>query len=65
MKTEHNPEFLTLDDAAQLAGLSHWTIRRMLQTKRLARYKSGQRTFVSRTELLERLKPTKVTEAAR
>jgi hypothetical protein len=62
MKPEHNPEFLSLDAAARLAGLSHWTIRRMLQTKRLERYKSGQRTFVSKGELLERLKPTKVAD---
>jgi hypothetical protein len=42
MKPEHSPEFLTLDAAARLAGLSHWTIRRMLQTNQ-----SGGRTMTT------------------
>ena len=59
MNVNHNPEFVTVDGAARLVGLTHWTIRRWLQTKRLTRYKSGQQTVVSRVELLELLKPKK------
>jgi len=51
--------FLTVDEAAQLSGLSHWTIRLWLHNRRLTKYKSGSRTAVNRTELLELLKPTK------
>lgn len=59
MNVRQNSGFLTVDAAARLVGLTHWTIRRWLQTKRLTRYKSGQHTVVSRMELLELLKPTK------
>jgi excisionase family DNA binding protein len=62
MKGNLNPDFLTVDGAARLVGLTHWTIRRWLQTKRLTRYKSGQQTVVSRTELLELLKPKKAKD---
>jgi excisionase family DNA binding protein len=62
MKRNSNPDFLTVDGAARLVGLSHWTIRRYLQKKQLSRYKSGQTTLVSRTELLELLKPNKVMD---
>jgi excisionase family DNA binding protein len=58
---ETNPDsFLTVDQAAQLVALSHWTIRAWLHKGRLTRYKSGpSRTVVSRLELLELVKPTK------
>jgi excisionase family DNA binding protein len=62
MKEKQNTNFLTVDGAAQLVGLTHWTIRRWLQTKRLTRYKSGQHTLVSRVELLELVKPKKAAD---
>jgi excisionase family DNA binding protein len=52
-------EFLTVDEAAQLAGLSHWTIRRWLDSGRLTRYRAASRVVVSRAELLELVKPKK------
>ena len=60
----NNSDFLTVDDAARLVGLTHWTIRRYLQTKRLTRYKSGQTTLVSHLELIEVMKPKKVEQEA-
>jgi hypothetical protein len=62
-------DFLTVDEAARLTGFSHWSIRRWLSTSppKLTRYKIGNRTVVSRTELLELVKPKKVesyTDAA-
>ena len=54
--------FLTVEEAAQLAGLSHWTIRMWQRKGRLKRYKVGSRTVVSRTELLELVKPTRVKD---
>ena len=60
---QSNDGFLTVDEAARLVGLSHWTIRLWLQKGRLARYKSGPtRTVVSRSELVELVKPKKVEE---
>ena len=56
-------DFLSVDEAARLVGLSHWTIRLWLQKGRLTRYKSGPaRTVVSRSELLELVKPKKAEE---
>jgi excisionase family DNA binding protein len=49
---QSEPKFLTVDEAAKLASLSHWTIRLWLQKGRLVRYKSGSRTVISRPELL-------------
>jgi excisionase family DNA binding protein len=49
--------YLTVDAAAQLLGLSHWTIRQKITRGELTRYKVGARTLVSRTELLERVTP--------
>jgi excisionase family DNA binding protein len=51
--------FLTVDQAAQLVRLSHWTVRSWLQKGLLTRYKSASRTIVSRSELLEVLRPKK------
>lgn len=51
--------FVTVDDAARLTGFSHWSIRRWVGT-RLTRYESMGRVLVSRTELLELVKPKKV-----
>lgn len=65
MKPEHNPDsFLTVDEAAHLVGLTHWTIRRWLQKSKLTRYKSGQHTVVNRLELIEELKPKNVEPGA-
>ena len=57
----HNTsKFLTVDEAARLVGLSHWTIRRWLEPGgRLTRYKSLNRTVVSRSELLDLVEPKK------
>jgi hypothetical protein len=59
-------DFLTVDEAARLTGFSHWSIRRWLSTSppKLTRYKIGNRTVVSRTELLELVKPKKVESYA-
>jgi excisionase family DNA binding protein len=59
-------DFLTVDEAAELAGVTHWAIRRWLgSSKKLTRYKSGSRTVVSRTELLELIKPRKAEGQAK
>lgn len=63
MRTEDSSsEFISVEAAAQLTGLSHWTIRRWLEPgcAKLTRYKSASRTVVSRAELLERVRPTPV-----
>lgn len=54
---ENASNYLTVEEAAELVGLSHWTIRLWLQKRRLTRYKCGSRTVVSRLELLELVKP--------
>jgi len=55
-----NMDFLTVDEAAQLVGLSHWTIRRWLETGgKLTRYKAASRIVVNRIELLALVKPKK------
>ncbi len=53
-------EFLTVDEAARLVGLSHWTLRSWLQKGRLTKFKSASRTVVRRMELLELLKPKRL-----
>ena len=55
-------EFLMVDDAAQLTGYSHWTIRRWLNVGKLSRYRAGSRVVVSRSELVELVKPKKVRQ---
>lgn len=57
-----NGEFLTVDQAANLVRLSHWTIRRWLAAGKLTRYKAISRTVVSRAELLALLEPKKTEE---
>jgi excisionase family DNA binding protein len=55
-------DYLTVDDAAQLIGMSHWTIRRWLETGtggKLTRYRAGSRIVVSRAQLLELVAPKK------
>lgn len=53
-------EFLTVEQSAEFAGVSHWTIRRWLEPGgRLTPYKSLSRTVVSRAELTELVKPKK------
>ncbi len=50
--------FLTIDEAAQIAGVTHWTIRRWLGVPgKLTRYKSASRTLVSHSERLALIKP--------
>ncbi|MGA2387505.1 MAG: helix-turn-helix domain-containing protein [Candidatus Sulfotelmatobacter sp.] len=60
---QSEPKFLTVDEAAKLASLSHWTIRLWLQKGRLVRYKSGSRTVISRPELLALIEPKPEIEA--
>jgi excisionase family DNA binding protein len=55
-------EFLTVDEAAELVGLSHWTIRKYIHEARLQKYVSGSRVVVSRTELLDFVKPKKAED---
>jgi len=57
---ERANDFLTVDEAAHLIGLSHWTIRRWLELGKLTRYKAASRVMVSRPELLALLEPKKV-----
>jgi len=54
--------FITIAEAAELVGRSHWTIRMWLRRGALTRYKSASRTVVSRPELLERVEPKRVGE---
>jgi excisionase family DNA binding protein len=51
-KAKNTDGFITVDEAAQLVRLSHWTLRSWLHKGRLTRYKSGSRTVVNRSELL-------------
>ena len=60
---ENIKDFLTIDEAAHLVGLSHWTIRMYLQRRRLAKYRLGSRTVVSRKELLALVHVEKVRPA--
>jgi excisionase family DNA binding protein len=62
-KQEVGTAYLTVEEAAELAGLSHWTVRSWLHKGRLTRYKSASRTVVSRTELLALLQPKKTDPA--
>lgn len=55
----NSTDFLTVEEAAQLVGYSHWAIRLWLHKGLLTRYKSASRTVVSRTELLDLVKPKK------
>ena len=57
---QNHGNFLTVDEAAALVGLSHWTIRKYIHERALQRYRSVGRTLVSRAELLELVKPKKV-----
>ena len=56
-----NDDFLSVEEAARLAGFSHWSIRRWLSAShpKLIRYKIGSRTVINRAELLELIKPKK------
>ena len=59
----HNAgDFLTVDEAAQLVGLSHWTIRRWMDTGRLTRYRSASRVVARRSELLELVRPKRAED---
>ena len=58
-KQSHSNEFLKVDEAARLVGLSHWTLRSWLHKGLLTKYKSVSRTLVNRAELLNLLRPKK------
>jgi excisionase family DNA binding protein len=55
--------FLTVDEAAELVGLSHWTIRVWIHRGRLTKYKAASRIVVSRSELLALVKPRREEQA--
>jgi len=57
-------DFLTAIEAAQLVGVSHWTIRLWLRQGKLARYKRMSWTLVSRAELLKLVEPRKAERIA-
>jgi len=61
MRTDDKPEeFISVEEAAKIAGRSHWAIRRWLQPGgKLTRYKSLNRSVISRAELMELVKPRK------
>jgi hypothetical protein len=59
----NSADFLTVVEAAQLVGYSHWAIRLWLHQGKLTRYKSASRTVVSRKELLELVQPKPAKEA--
>lgn len=61
MRTDdHQKDFIDVEEAARIVGRSHWAIRRWLRPGgKLTRYKSLNRTVVSRAELLELVKPKK------
>jgi excisionase family DNA binding protein len=59
--TSTEQRFLTVEEAAQLAGLSHWAVRRWIQKGLLTKFKVRQRTIVSRRQLLALLEPTMVS----
>lgn len=56
-------KFLTVVEAAELTGRSHWTIRLWITKGWLTRFKCASRTVVSRAELLELLTPKPVGDA--
>lgn len=62
-KQEVRTAYLTVEQAAELAGISHWTVRSWLHKGLLTRYKSASRTVVSRTEMLALLKPRKAEQS--
>lgn len=64
MKGNENSDFLTVEDAAQLVGLAHWTIRAWLYRGLLTKYKSASRTLVSRKELLALVEPKPALDSA-
>ena len=57
--------FLTVDEAAEFTGFSHWSIRRWLSGSppKLTRYKIGSRTVINREELLELIEPRKAQDS--
>jgi excisionase family DNA binding protein len=52
-----NDKPLTVDEAAELLRLTPATIRRYLTAGRFQRFKVGNRTRLSRTEVLSRVSP--------
>jgi excisionase family DNA binding protein len=52
-----------VDEAAELVGLSHWTIRVWIHRGRLTKYKAASRIVVSRSELLALVKPRREEQA--
>lgn len=58
-------EFLTLEEAAALLKLSHWTLRRAVQEGRIRHYRLGPRSAIRfrKSELLEdmRVEPVQPT----
>ena len=65
LSMEGKSEFVTVDEAAELVGLSHWTLRLWLHKGLLTKYKSASRTVVSRSELLALVKPHPVQKGVK
>lgn len=55
-----NPKFLTLPEAAQETGFSHWTLRKFLHDGKLTRYRLGSRVLLDRSEVMSLLRPQKI-----
>lgn len=49
--TLHSKEFLSVQEVANLIGVSRWTIQRMIQRQQLKAAKFGRRTIIARTEI--------------
>lgn len=62
-KTGNANDFLSVEEAARLIGLSHWTIRLWLRKGILTRYRSAARVLVSCEELRALVEPKKAERA--
>lgn len=51
MLHEVEPLLFSIADAAKSLGVSHWTVRHLLRTRKLARVRIGNRVLVSCAEL--------------
>jgi excisionase family DNA binding protein len=65
MVAEAQNDFLTVDEAAALVGLSHWTIRKYAKDGKLQRYVRLSRVVISREELLALVTPKKAEGQAK
>lgn len=52
---EKKPHFATIKDAAQLIGLSEWTIRRLVKEARIPGFYVGRKYYVNMDKCLSEL----------